>query len=143
MRVGIMVRLRWVLKALLLVSVPLGMAHYEGLSDMPYVWLTGFSERELERLSFLGPKELEARIGLQEVPGGFEGDRAYRGRAAHAIASYLGTRRWGPDVTLAFGYLREYVPALLHRSQADPVDIAANFAGVEYALRELERSSTE
>ena len=138
-----MTRLRWVLKALLLVSVPLGMAHYEGLSDVPYVWLTGFSEKELERLSFLKPQELEARIGLHEVPGGFDGDRAYRGRAAHAIASYLGTRRWGPDVTLAFGYLREYIPALLQRSHADPVDIAANFAGVEYALRELERSSLE
>jgi hypothetical protein len=138
-----MTKLRWVVKALLLLSVPLGLAHYEGFSDVPYVWLTGFSEKELERLSFLKPKELEARIGLHEVPGGFDGDRAYRGRAAHAIASYLGTRRWGPDVTLAFGYLREYVPALLQRSQADPVDLAANFAGVEYALRELERSSLE
>jgi hypothetical protein len=70
------------------------------------------------------------------VPGGYETDRSYRGRAAHAIASYLGTRRWGPDVTLVFGYLKEYVPALVGRGEVDPADIAANYAGVTYALRE-------
>jgi hypothetical protein len=122
-------------------TLPLCVTHREDVSDAPYLWLTGFSQRELERLSYLEPSELEARIGLAEVPGGFCGERAYRGRAAHAIASYLGTRRRGPNVTLAFGYLREYLPALLRQGEADPVDIAANFAGVEYALKEIREGS--
>lgn len=135
-----MVKLRWLVRALLVLTLPLFMAHHGGMSDVPYLWLTGFSHQELEKLSHLEPVELEARIGLSEVPGGFYGERAYRGRAAHAIASYLGTRRRGPNVTLALGYLKEYVPAILRQGEADPVDIAANFAGVEYALREIQEA---
>jgi hypothetical protein len=114
-----------------------------GLSDVPYVWLTGYTHHELEELSYLDHDRLEARIGLAEIPGGFDRDRSYRGRAAHAIASYLGTRRWGPDVTLALGYLKEYVPALVGQGEVDPVDIAANYAGVAYALEEKGRRSHE
>jgi hypothetical protein len=127
------------LKGLLLLSVPFAVAilmHVEKLSDVPYVWLTGFTHHELEELSYLDRSRLEARIGLAEVPGGYDRDRSYRGRAAHAIASYLGTRRWGPDVTLALGYLKEYVPALVGQGEVDPADIAANYAGVSYALEE-------
>lgn len=132
-------KLKWVRSLVLAVIVPLGLAHLGDLADYPYLWLTGYSRHELEELSYLPAEELETRIGLTEVPGGFEGERAYRGRAAHAIASYLGTRRWGPDVTIGLGYLKEYLPALLQQGDADPVDIAANFAGVEYALKEIER----
>jgi hypothetical protein len=127
------------LKALLLLSLPFalsGAMQVRGLSDVPYVWLTGFTHHELEELSYLDASRLEARIGLSEVPGGFDRDRSYRGRAAHAIASYLGTRRWGPDVTIALGYLKEYLPALMGQGEVDPADIAANYAGVTYALRE-------
>lgn len=109
-------------------------------TDASYVLLTGYSRAELERLSYLPVEELQTRIGLATFPGGFAGALDYRGRAAHAIASYLGTRRWGPDVTLACGYLREYVPFLLHGKHADPVDIAANYAGVALALEELEKN---
>lgn len=107
--------------------------------DLPYRLLTGYSRTELEQLSFLSHGELEARLGLREVPGGLTGEKAFQGRGAHAIASYLGTRRWGPDVTLAVGYLKEYLPAAVGRDEADPRDIAANYAGVTYALRERER----
>ena len=127
-----------VLKALLLLSLPLALANGDILSDLPYVWLTGFTHQELEELSYLDRGGLEARIGLAEVPGGFDRDRYYRGRAAHAIASYLGTRRRGADVTLALGYLKEYLPALVGQGEVDPEDIAANYAGVTYALREVE-----
>jgi hypothetical protein len=130
-------RVAGVLKAVLLLSLPLALGPLDGLSDMPYVWLTGYTHHELEELSYLDRGRLEARIGLAEVPGGFERDRSYRGRAAHAIASYLGTRRWGPDVTLALGYLKEYLPALVGRGEVDPADIAANYAGVTYALQEV------
>ena len=128
-----MLKRRWMLGTLA-VLLPLSVS-CDGLGDFPYVFLTGFSEQELVQLSYLSATELEARTGLSEVPGGFGDDRR-QGRAAHAIASYLGTRRWGPDLTLAFGYLREYVPWLLYHKEADPVDIAANFAGVYCALRE-------
>ncbi len=130
-----------VLKALLLLCLPLGLVQVDGLWDVPYVWLTGFTHHELEELSYLDENRLEAEIGLAEVPGGFDRDRTYRGRAAHAIASYLGTRRWGPDVTLAFGYLKEYLPAIVGQGEVDPADIAANYAGVSYALREGRRSN--
>ena len=113
-------------------------ASWKGLSDFPYVFLTGFSQRELVQLAYLPESELEARTGLPEIPGGFARGRA-KGHAAHAIASYLGTRRWGPNVTLAFGYMREYVPWLLYHKEADPEDIAANYAGVAYALEEAEK----
>jgi hypothetical protein len=129
-------RLARVIKAVLLLSLPLGLASMDILSDVPYVWLTGYTHHELEELSYLDRSRLEARIGLTEVPGGFDRDR-YRGRAAHAIASYLGTRRWGPDVTLALGYLKEYLPALVGQGEVDPADIAANYAGVSYALQEV------
>lgn len=136
--------LRFLLKGILVLVLPLFVANHSdvaAVADVPYLWLTGFSHEELEKLSYLEPRELEASIGLSEVPGGFRDERAYRGRAAHAIASYLGTRRRGPNVTLAFGYLKEYLPALLRQGEADPVDIAANFAGVEYALREIRETS--
>jgi hypothetical protein len=123
-------------KAIVLVCLPLGLLSVDGLSDVPYVWLTGYTHHELEELSYLDENRLEARIGLAEVPGGYDRDRSYRGRAAHAIASYLGTRRWGPDVTLALGYLKEYLPALVGQGEVDPADIAANYAGIRYALRE-------
>ena len=125
------------LMGVLLASLPVSVS-VENLTDAPYVFLTGFSRLELEEMSYLAGHELEDRIGLREAPGGFSGKNAVKGRAAHAIASYLGTRRWGPDVTLAFGYMREYVPWLLHGEEADPVDIAANYAGVAEALREAE-----
>lgn len=112
------------------------------INDIPYVWLTGFTERELEELSHLPAGELKQRTGLDQVPGGFaKGD--YQGRAAHAIASYLGTRRWGPTITIAMGYLREFVPAFTESREIDPVDIAANYAGVRYALEEQNRRSNE
>jgi hypothetical protein len=135
-------RLRRVLKALLLVCLPATFASVsvDGLSDVPYVWLTGYTHHELEELSYLDRSRLEARTGLAEVPGGYDQDKSYRGRAAHAIASYLGTRRWGPDVTLALGYLKEYLPALVGQGEVDPADIAANYAGVRYALREGHQS---
>ena len=131
-----MERLTRVFQAVLLLSLPVGLASLDVLSDVPYVWLTGYTHHELEELSYLDRGRLEARIGLTEVPGGFDRDR-YRGRAAHAIASYLGTRRWGPDVTLALGYLKEYLPALVGQGEVDPADIAANYAGVTYALQEV------
>ena len=112
----------------------------EAVQDAPYLLLTGFSRTEIERMSYMKGEELEKRIGIREVPGGFSGTSAYEGRAAHAIASYLGTRRWGPDVTLAAGYLREIVPWLLGQREADPVDIAANYAGIAEALKERERA---
>ena len=125
---------KWTLGFLLaILPATLGM---EQLSDAPYVFLTGYSRLELEEMSYLEGEALEARIGLSEAPGGFSAKDDLHGRAAHAIASYLGTRRWGPDVTLLFGYLREYVPSVLGQREADPVDMAANFAGVNYALRE-------
>src|SRR5262245_5596024 len=98
-------RARRFLKALLLLCLPAVFlsVDVDGLSDVPYVWLTGYTHHELEELSYMDQSRLEARTGLAEVPGGYDRDRSYRGRAAHAIASYLGTRRWGPDVTLAFG----------------------------------------
>ncbi len=130
-------RVTGVFKALLLLSLPFALMRLSPLSDVPYVWLTGYTHHELEELSYLDRSRLEARIGLGEVPGGFDGDRSYRGRAAHAIASYLGTRRWGPEVTLALGYLKEYVPALVGQGEVDPADIAANYAGVTYALQEV------
>lgn len=108
------------------------------IGDIPYVWLTGFTEHELEELSYLPAGELKRRIGLEEVPGGFKKGE-HKGRAAHAIASYLGTRRWGPNITIAMGYLREFVPAFTESREIDPVDIAANYAGVRYALEEQNR----
>jgi hypothetical protein len=136
-------RARRFLKALMLVCLPAGLLSVDvgELSDVPYVWLTGYTHHELEELSYLDRNRLEARIGLAEVPGGYDQDRSYRGRAAHAIASYLGTRRWGPDVTLALGYLKEYLPALVGQGEVDPADIAANYAGVRYALRESHQSN--
>ncbi len=127
---------KWVL-GLLLASLPFSVS-VENLTDAPYVFLTGFSQHELEEMAYMPGPELEDRIGLSEAPGGFTGKNAVKGRAAHAIASYLGTRRWGPDVTLMFGYMREYVPWLLRGKEADPGDIAANYAGVAEALREAE-----
>lgn len=121
----------------LLASLPVSV-DVDDLRDAPYVFLTGFSRLELEAMAYMPGPELETHIGLREAPGGFSGDNAVKGRAAHAIASYLGTRRWGPDVTLAFGYMREYVPWILDGKEADPVDIAANYAGVLEALREAE-----
>jgi hypothetical protein len=129
-----------VLKSALLLCLPSALLFADGLSDVPYVWLTGFTHHELEELSYLDRSRLEARTGLPEVPGGYDRDSSYRGRAAHAIASYLGTRRWGPDVTLALGYLKEYLPALVGQGEVDPADIAANYAGVRYALRESSKS---
>ena len=129
-------RVTWVFKAVLLLSLPPALLRFPGLSDVPYVWLTGYTHHELEELSYLDRNRLEARTGLAEVPGGFDLDRSYRGRGAHSIASYLGTRRWGPDVTLALGYLKEYLPALVGQGEVDPADIAANYAGVTYALQE-------
>lgn len=117
-------------------TLPFG-ATWKSLSDFPYLFLTGFSQSELVQLAYLPESELERRTGLPEVPGGFARFRA-KGHAAHAIASYLGTRRWGPNVTLAFGYMREYVPWLLYHKEAEPGDIAANYAGVAYALEEAE-----
>ncbi len=134
-----MVILRRLLKGVLLLALPLGAANQEVLVDAPYVVLTGYTRHELEKLSYLSEPELERRIGLAQVPGGLSGARGARGRSTHAIASYLGTRRWGPNVTIALGYLREYVPALFLQREADPADIAANYAGVAYALAELER----
>ncbi|MGH9319376.1 MAG: hypothetical protein ACRD21_10500 [Vicinamibacteria bacterium] len=134
---------KWFLNAVLLLGLPFALGRVEALGDVPYLWLTGYSHHELEELSYLDAKRLQARTGLPEVPGGFDRDRSYRGRAAHAIASYLGTRRWGPDITLAFGYLKEYLPALVQRGEADPADIAANYAGVTYALREEGRLRNE
>jgi len=122
---------------LLLASLPVSV-HVDDLSDAPYVFLTGFSRLELEAMAYMSGPELQNRIGLSQAPGGFTGKNAEQGRAVHAIASYLGTRRWGPDVTLAFGYMRELVPWLLDGREADPVDIAANYAGVQQALREAE-----
>lgn len=130
-------RVPWVFKAVLLLSLPLALVRLPSLADVPYVWLTGYTHHELEELSYLDQNRLEARIGIAEVPGGFDRDRSYRGRAAHAIASYLGTRRWGPDVTLALGYMKEYLPALVGQGEVDPADIAANYAGVTYALQEV------
>ena len=130
-------RVPWVFKAVLLLGLPLALVRLPGLADAPYVWLTGYTHHELEELSYLDQNRLEARIGIAEVPGGFDRDRSYRGRAAHAIASYLGTRRWGPDVTLALGYMKEYLPALVGQGEVDPADIAANYAGVTYALQEV------
>ena len=127
---------KWIM-ALVLASLPFSVS-IDNFKDAPYVFLTGFSQHELEELSYMRGPELEDLIGLKEAPGGFSGKNAVKGRAAHAIASYLGTRRWGPDVTLAFGYMREYVPWLLAGEEADPVDIAANYAGVAEALREAE-----
>jgi hypothetical protein len=46
-------------------------------------------------------------------------------------------------VTLTLGYLKEYVPALVGQGEVDPVDIAANYAGVAYALQEEGRRSHE
>lgn len=129
---------KWAL--LLVTGLSVFLAEIGLRTDASYVLLTGFSRAELEQLSYLPEEELHARIGLAAFPGGFTGALDYRGRAAHAIASYLGTRRWGPDVTLACGYLREYVPFLLHGKEADPVDIAANYAGVALALSEIEKS---
>lgn len=126
----------WVL-GLLLASMPLTV-DIENLQDAPYVFLTGFSEHELVEMAYLPDQELEERIGFRGMPLGFAQNRTQRDRVAHAIASYLGTRRWGPDVTLAFGYMREYVPWILGRKEADPVDIAANYAGVAEALRVAE-----
>lgn len=123
----------------LLASLPFGAGVEDGsarLKDVPYVFLTGYSERELVELAYLPANELEERTGFRGAPSGFTRDPSQKDRAAHAIASYLGTRRWGPDVTLAFGYMREYVPWILWRKEADPVDIAANYAGVAEALRE-------
>jgi len=134
-------RVTRVFKVVLLLSFPLALVRFPGLSDVPYVWLTGYTHHELEELSYLDRNRLEARIGLAEVPGGFDRDRSYRGRAAHAIASYLGTRRRGPDVTLTLGYLKEYLPALVGRGEVDPADLAANYAGVTYALQEGRRSN--
>lgn len=105
--------------------------------DAPYILLTGYSQQELEELSYLPQPELTRRIGLGEVPQRFSPSQDLSGRAAHVIASYLGTRRWGPNVTIALGYLRECVPALLQQKVYDPTDIAANYAGVEVALREI------
>jgi hypothetical protein len=134
-------RARRVLKVVLLLCLLLLFLPIDGLSDLPYVWLTGFTHHQLEELSYLDGNRLAARTGLTEVPGGFERDRTYRGRAAHAIASYLGTRRWGPEVTLALGYMKEYLPAMVGQGEVDPADIAANYAGVNYALREGRRSN--
>lgn len=125
----------------LLATLPLSAGvedRVERLSDVPYVFLTGFSEHELVELAYLPEDELEERIGYRGVPAGFTRNPTQKDRAAHVIASYLGTRRWGPDVTLAFGYMREYVPWILWRKEADPVDIAANYAGIAEALRETE-----
>ncbi len=121
----------------LLASLPFSV-NVENLRDAPYVFLTGFSERQLVEMAYLPEHELEKRIGFSGVPKGFTQNRTQKDREAHAIASYLGTLRWGPDVTLAFGYMREYVPWLLRGKKADPVDIAANYAGVAEALREAE-----
>lgn len=126
----------WVL-VFLLASLPLSV-NVENLRDAPYVFLTGFSEHELVEMAYLPEQELEERIGFSGVPARFTENRTQKDRAAHAIASYLGTLRWGPDVTLAFGYMREYVPWLLRGKDADPVDIAANYAGVAAALRDAE-----
>jgi len=126
----------WVL-GFLLASLPLSV-NVDNLADAPYVFLTGFSEHELVEMAYLPEQELEARIGFAGVPAGLTQNRTQKDRAAHAIASYLGTLRWGPDVTLAFGYMREYVPWLLRGKKADPVDIAANYAGVAAALRDTE-----
>ena len=123
----------WIL-GFLLASMPLSVS-IENLTDFPYVFLTGFSEHELVEMAYLPENELEERIGWRGVPTVFTQNRTQKDRVAHAIASYLGTRRWGPDLTLAFGYLREYVPWILWRKEADPVDIAANYAGVAEALR--------
>ena len=128
---------RWVL-ALLMAGLAFTVT-LDTLQDAPYRFLTGFTQHELQELAYLPGPELERRIGLREVPGGFTGTRGFQGRAAHAIASYLGTRRWGPDVTLACGYMREYVPWLLGQKDADPIDIAANYAGVAQALRDAQR----
>ena len=132
-----MMKRRWLL-GLVLAVLPLGVS-CNGLSDFPYVFLTGYSEGELIKLSRMSVLEIEERIGLKEIPGGFYGEKAKRGRAVHAIASYLGTRRWGPDITLAFGYMREYGHWVLYDNEADPMDLAANYAGVAYALQEAER----
>ena len=126
----------WVL-GFLLASLPLRV-NVDNLGDAPYVFLTGFSEHELVEMAYLPEQELEARIGFAGVPAALTQNRPQKDRAAHAIASYLGTLRWGPDVTLAFGYMREYVPWLLRGKKADPVDIAANYAGVAAALRDTE-----
>ena len=126
----------WVL-GFLLASLPLRV-NVDNLGDAPYVFLTGFSEHELVEMAYLPEQELEARIGFAGVPAALTKNRTQKDRAAHAIASYLGTLRWGPDVTLAFGYMREYVPWLLRGKKADPVDIAANYAGVAAALRDTE-----
>lgn len=128
-----MIKRNWVL-GFLLASMPLSIS-VQNLWDAPYVFLTGFSEHELVELAYLPDRELEERIGFRGLPSEFTENRTQKDRVAHAVASYLGTLRWGPDVTLAFGYMREYVPWLLWRKQADPVDIAANYAGVAVALR--------
>ena len=128
---------KWFL-ALVLMMLPFRVT-VDNLQDAPYVVLTGFSQRELVEMAYLPEDELEARIGIsEEVPSGFLEGRG-QDRAAHVIASYLGTRRWGPDVTLLCGYMREYVPWVLWHKKADPVDIAANYAGIAVALREAER----
>ena len=129
-----MAKRRWVL-GFLLTTLPFSVS-VERLADVPYVFLTGYTQRELLELSRRPVDELEARTGLSEVPGGFSGELATQGRGAHAIASYLGTRRWGPNLTLVFGYMREYVPWLLWEREADPTDIAANYAGIAQALEE-------
>lgn len=126
----------WLLGCLL-ASMPFSVS-IGNLRDAPYVFLTGFSEHELVELAYLPTQELEERIGFRGMPTGFAQSRTQRDREAHAIASYLGTRRWGPDVTLAFGYMREYVPWILRQKEADPVDIAANYAGIAEALRLVE-----
>ncbi|GMR22469.1 MAG: hypothetical protein BMS9Abin37_0823 [Acidobacteriota bacterium] len=127
----------WVL-GFLLASLPFSV-NIDNLTDAPYVFLTGFSEHELVEMAYLPEQELEERIGFSGVPTAFTQNRTQRDRAAHAIASYLGTLRWGPDLTLAFGYMREYVPWVLRGKEADPMDIAANYAGVAEALRGAER----
>ncbi len=137
MDVDEMTKRKWLLGGVLAV-LPL-LVSGQGLGDYPYLFLTGYSEKELIEISRMSHRELEERIGLSEVPGGFYGERADGGLAAHAIASYLGTRRWGPDITLAFGYLREYGHWFLYDKEADPIDLAANYAGIAYALQEAER----
>jgi hypothetical protein len=127
---------KWVL-GFLLASLPFSV-DIENFKDAPYVFLTGFSEHELVELAYLPEDEIEERIGFSGLPTGLSQNRTQKDRAAHAIASYLGTLRWGPDVALAFGYMREYVPWLLRGKEADPVDIAANYAGVAAALRDSE-----
>ena len=93
---------KWFL-GVVLAAVPL-VVSCQDLSDYPYLFLTGYSERELVKMSRLSVRELEERIGLSEVPGGstartrIADEPLTPSRAISAHAAGGPTSRW-PSVT--------------------------------------------